>query len=100
MNVRRAAADVVELCRERGFDPVVVALSFCIGHPYVASTLVGMSTREQVDTNLKALNFEISPAFLAEIEQVVAPAKNVVWHSGRDENAEVIASYKSQEQLQ
>lgn len=99
-NVRRAAADVVELCRDRGFDPVVIALSFCIGHPYVASTLVGMSTSEQVDSNLKALDFEISPSFLAEIEQVVAPAKNVVWRSGRDENAEAIASHESQEQLQ
>ena len=100
MTVRRAAADVIELCREHGFDPVVVALSFCIGHPYVASTLVGMSTREQVDANLKALDFEINPAFLVEIEQVIAPARDVVWHSGRDENAEAIASYESQEQVQ
>ncbi len=100
MNVRRAAADVVRLCRERGFDPVVVALSFCIGHPYVASTLVGMSTCEQVDSNLKALNFEISPAFLAEVEQLIAPAKDVVWPSGVGDDSQPLASYENQEQVQ
>lgn len=100
MSVRKAAADVVALCRERGFDPVLVALRFCIGHPYVASTLVGMSTCEQVESNLKALNFEISPALLAQIQRVIAPAKGVVWPSGRDENADAAASYESQEQVQ
>jgi L-galactose dehydrogenase len=99
MNVRRTAADVVALCRQRGFDPVVVALRFCMGHPAVASTLVGMSTREQVDTNLKALRFEISPGFFASIEQTIAPAKDVVWRSGREENADA-ASYENEEQVQ
>lgn len=97
--VRAAAAAVVKLCREHGFDPVVVALRFCIEHPIVASTLVGMSTREQVDSNLKALQFEISPALLAEIEQTIASAKDIIWLSGRDENADA-AHYQNQEPVQ
>lgn len=100
IKVRKAATDVVRLCRERGFDPVVVALRFCIEHPYVASTLVGMSTQEQVDTNLKALNVEISPALFAKIQKVIAPAKNIVWPSGREENADAAAYYENQEQVQ
>jgi L-galactose dehydrogenase len=95
-SVRRAAAEVVALCQERGFNPVVVALAFSIRHPQVASTLIGMSTLAEVATNLQSLDFEISPAFLAKIEQVVAPAKNVTWPSGRDENADAVLSYEHQ----
>ncbi len=52
-----------------------MALRFCLQHPYVASTLVGMSSCEQVETNLKALNFEIDPALFSEIQEIVGPAK-------------------------
>jgi L-galactose dehydrogenase len=100
MKVRRAAVEVAELCREHGFNPAVVALSFCIRHPYIASTLVGMSTREEVDTNVKALDFELSPTFVANIEEVVAPAKDILWPSGRDENADPPLSYEARQQLQ
>jgi L-galactose dehydrogenase len=85
-NVRRAAAAVVDLCRSHGLDPALVALRFCVEHPYVASTLVGMSNCEQVETNLKALEFEIDPALLVQIQEIVGPAKDVVWPSGAPEN--------------
>lgn len=94
MKVRRAAAEVVQLCREHGFDPVVVALAFAIANPRVASTLVGMSSREQVDGNTRALEFKISPAFLDKIEQIVGPVKNTNWTSGRRENAERLSPHK------
>lgn len=86
-NVRRAAAAVVDLCRTRGLEPALVALRFCIEHPYVASTLVGMSTCEQVEANLKALEFQIDPALALEIREIVAPVKDVVWASGAPENS-------------
>ncbi len=99
-NVRRAAAAVVELCRECAFNPAMVALSFCIEQPYIASTLVGMSTREEVDTNVKALALELSPTFFAKIEEVVAPAKDIVWPSGREENAKSRPCYEARQQVQ
>ncbi len=85
-NVRRAAAAIVDLCRSRGLNPALVALRFCIEYPNVASTLVGMTTCEQVEANLKATEFEIDPALLAEIQEIAAPAKDVVWASGAPEN--------------
>ena len=97
--VVKAAARVVRLCRNRGFDPSVVALRFCLNHPYVASTLVGMSTREHVLTNMKALECALPPAFLSNIEKVIGSAKDVVWPSGRPENADAAPSLEREEQL-
>jgi len=84
--VRRAAGAVVDICKARGVDPAILALRFCIEHPYVASTLVGMFTPEQVEINLKALDFEIDPGLLLEIQEIVSPVKDVVWASGSPEN--------------
>jgi L-galactose dehydrogenase len=84
--VRKAAADVVGLCSEHGFNPAVVALAFSIRNPHVASTLVGMSRRKQVETNAKALDFEISSSLIAKIEELVGPANNTGWTSGRETN--------------
>ena len=87
--VRRAAKQVVELCRARGVDPAVLAVKFSLGQPYVATTLVGMSNCEQVETNLRALDFEIDPVLLPELQQIVAPVKNVVWASGLSQTFDV-----------
>ncbi len=50
-----------------------MVLKFCLDHPYVASTLVGMSTCAHVDANLKALKFQLTPALLAAIQKSAAP---------------------------
>jgi L-galactose dehydrogenase len=86
--VRDAAARVRKLCRDRGLNPVQVALSFCLQHPYVATTLVGMASVEQVRTNLGALALQVEPSLREAIEAAVAPARNVVWASGLPENAD------------
>jgi L-galactose dehydrogenase len=74
--VKQAGAKIVALCDQRGVDPAVVALRFCLDHPYVSCTLVGMSTPAEVNANLKALDFKPDPALLAEIEQIVSPLNN------------------------
>lgn len=74
--VKQAGAKIVALCKQHGVDPAILALRFCLDHPYVSSTLVGMSSPEEVNTNLKALDFKPDPALLAEIEQIVSPLNN------------------------
>lgn len=86
MEIREAGRRVVELCEAHGVSAPLVGLRFCLDHPYVSSTLVGMASRELVRANLKALNFQIDPALLAEIQKVVAPVHNRMWPSGRPEN--------------
>ena len=80
--VKEAAARVVQLCESRGVDVTTLALRFCLDYPHAASTLVGMSAREQVERNLRALDFKIDPKLLAEIGQIVAPVKDMSWPSG------------------
>jgi L-galactose dehydrogenase len=86
LEVQEAGRRVVALCKQRGVEAPQLALNFCLRHPQVASTLVGMATREHVDANLKALQFETDPALLAEIEEIIAPVHNRVWASGLAEN--------------
>jgi L-galactose dehydrogenase len=84
--VKRAGGEVVRMCIEQGVDPAVVALAFCLAHPYVSSTLVGMSSCGEVEPNLLALEMEPNADLLAKIEQLVEPVKNMLWRSGRVEN--------------
>ena len=84
--IKDAGKRIVEICRQAGVDPADIALRFCIDHPYVSTTLVGMSKARHVEANLRALTTTIDPALLARIEQAVAPVKNHMWMQGRPEN--------------
>jgi L-galactose dehydrogenase len=84
--VHQAARKAADLCRERGVDIAEVAILFCLEHPYVSSTLVGMGSEAQVRANLKLLGVKTDPVLVDEIRSVVAPVLNHVWPSGRPEN--------------
>lgn len=84
--VRDAGQRVVALCHTHGVDASEVALRFCLDHPAVATTLVGMSSRAHVERNLKCLELRIDPALLEEIRATVAPVANLTWPSGLPEN--------------
>jgi L-galactose dehydrogenase len=84
--VREAARKAVEYCHGRGVDISVLALQFCLDHPCVANTLVGMSTVHQVQQNLNASEMILDRGLLAEVRQILKPVFNYVWPSGRPEN--------------
>ena len=84
--VRDAGRKAAAFCRERGVDIAEVAMRFCLDHPYVASTLVGMADTRQVEANLKLLHTATDPTLLHQIEAILAPAFNYAWPSGRPEN--------------
>lgn len=86
--IRDAAARVRKLCRDRGLNPVQVSLSYCMKHPSVGTTLVGMASVEQVRTNLGALDLSLDSQLMEEIEIAIGPARDFVWASGRPENAD------------
>lgn len=84
--VRDAGQQIVALCKARGVDASEVALKFCLDYAGAASTLVGLSSREHVERNLKAMELKVDAELLAEIAKVVAPVKDVTWASGLEEN--------------
>jgi L-galactose dehydrogenase len=84
--VHQAARKAVELCRRRGLDISDVALRFCLDHPYVSSTLVGIGSPAQVQANLKLLRARTDPDLVKEIQSLIGPLFNHVWPSGRAEN--------------
>jgi L-galactose dehydrogenase len=43
--VRAAGRKLASLCGEQGIDIAEVAIRFCLDHPYVSSTLVGIPSR-------------------------------------------------------
>jgi L-galactose dehydrogenase len=84
--VRAAAKRAADICDRVGADLSQVALRFCFDHPYVSSTLVGMTTRQEVETNLKLLQAKSDPELLKQIRSAIGMDFNVVWSSGRPEN--------------
>jgi L-galactose dehydrogenase len=84
--VRDAGQKIVALCRARGVDASEVALKFCLDYAGAASTLVGLSSREHVVRNLKAMELQVDAELLREIAEIVAPVKDVTWPSGLEEN--------------
>ncbi len=86
--VRQAGAAVVRLCLAHGLSPMQVALRACLDHPYASSTLVGMSSPDEVEVNLGSLALQLEPDFVHQLRETVAPVKNCVWPSGHPENAD------------
>ena len=81
-----AARKAAELCRSHGANLSDIALRFCFDYPDAATTLVGMSTAQEVSRNLRAMSGGPLPEILQEIEEILAPVHNTVWISGRPEN--------------
>ncbi|MEO8661159.1 MAG: aldo/keto reductase [Bryobacteraceae bacterium] len=84
--VKDAGRRVAETCSRYGVDVSSVALRFCLNHPDVASTLVGMADPAHVLKNIATLDLEVEPALLAEIAAIVAPVKDITWSSGEAVN--------------
>ncbi|WKB54317.1 aldo/keto reductase [Eleftheria terrae] len=59
-----------ELARRHGLTPTRMALAFCYSRWQVASTIIGVTTREQLDENLQAWGTRLDPQLLAEIDRL------------------------------
>jgi L-galactose dehydrogenase len=84
--VREAGKQAARFCRDHGVSISEVALRFCLDHPYVASTLIGMGTIREVEASLKLLRTPSDAELLRQLEAIVAPVFDYVWPSGRPEN--------------
>ena len=85
-SIKEAGRKIVALCLERGVSPELVAVRFSLNHPLIASTLVGMPRQAEVEENLKALDFQIDPDLMEEIDRIYFSLNETIWPSGRPEN--------------
>ena len=58
------------LAREHGLTPTQLALAFCYTNWRVASTIIGVTTRAQLDDDLAAWGTTLSPELLAAIDRI------------------------------
>jgi aryl-alcohol dehydrogenase-like predicted oxidoreductase len=65
-----AAREYNALARQHGLTPTEMALAFCYRSWRVGSTIIGVTTREQLDENIDALNVTLSPELLAQIDAI------------------------------
>ena len=84
--VKQAARKIVAACLEHGIAPSQIALRFCLDHPYVSTTLVGMASAEQVEENLRALTLPVDRSLIARLNEIVNPVQDIVWPSGLPQN--------------
>ena len=62
------------LARRRGVSPAQLAIAWLLGRPAVSSVLVGASTPEQLDDNLKSVQVSLDAEELAQLEHWSVPA--------------------------
>jgi L-galactose dehydrogenase len=75
-----------ECCKKYGLKLSDVAIAYATAHADIASTIIGMCDEENVVNNTKALDCEIPPDLMAEIDALAAPVRNLMWYEGMPEN--------------
>lgn len=84
--VRDAGRILGDLCLQRGKDISAIAIRFCLDHPYVSTTLVGMATQVEVRANLELLKCKTDTELVKQLRAAIAPAFNIHWPSGNSQN--------------
>jgi L-galactose dehydrogenase len=84
--VKETARKAVDYCRSHGANISEVSLRFCLDHPYVSSTLVGIGNTQQVEASLKLMGMATDPELVRQLETIIAPVFNAEWPVGRPEN--------------
>jgi aryl-alcohol dehydrogenase-like predicted oxidoreductase len=69
-NVPPATVAYTHLARQHGLTPTQMALSFVYHRWFVTSTIIGATSMQQLQENIDAWQFELSPDLLHDIEQL------------------------------
>ena len=75
---------VTELARHIGVPPAAVALAWVHGRPGVTSTLIGPRRVDQLETNLGALDLQLSADQRATLDRISMPQRNFPAALNRD----------------
>jgi aryl-alcohol dehydrogenase-like predicted oxidoreductase len=68
---------LARLAEEAGMTPIEMALAFVIRHPAVTAAIIGPRTMEHLESQLTAVDKELSDELLDRIDEIVPPGVNV-----------------------
>ncbi len=80
--VRETCKKAFDFCKSKGAELPKLALQFTVSNPEIATTLVGMCTRSELEQNLGWISEPIDEALLNEVLQILQPVHNRTWKSG------------------
>lgn len=69
-NIAEAVAAYIEIAHAHNLKPTALALAFVRSRWFVASTIIGATTLEQLRENLESVNVVLDSAILAEIDAI------------------------------
>jgi aryl-alcohol dehydrogenase-like predicted oxidoreductase len=72
-----AADALAQLAEEAGMTLIQMALAFVIRHPAITAAIIGPRTMEHLESQLAALDVELSDEMLDKIDEIVPPGTNV-----------------------
>ena len=79
-------AEAAAYCASKGVDIAQLALAFSLQETRIHSVLCGMKNEAEVKSSLAALDYQIDPEILAEVQAILATVKDKTWLSGLEEN--------------
>jgi aryl-alcohol dehydrogenase-like predicted oxidoreductase len=68
---------LARLAEEAGMTLIEMALAFVVRHPAVTSAIIGPRTMEHLESQLSAIDVELSEELLDKIDEIVPPGVNV-----------------------
>jgi aryl-alcohol dehydrogenase-like predicted oxidoreductase len=66
----QAARRYNQLARDNGLTPIQMALAFCYHRWSVTSTIIGVTSVNQLEENLRAWDTRLSPELLQQIDAI------------------------------
>jgi L-galactose dehydrogenase len=85
-SIRAGCRDVVEFCQREGIDLMRLAIQFSIGHPSIATTLVGSASPTNMARNIAYAESPVDYAAMAAVLERLKPIHNHNFTRGRPEN--------------
>ena len=66
----KATEGYVAIAKKHNLDPSQMAISFTLAQPFVASSIIGATSVDQLKTNIGAIDVKLSDEVLKEINSV------------------------------
>ncbi len=86
--LREYCRKALEYCERNGVDIASLAIRFCIENPDLTTTVAGTANPANMTNILKWVEGPLDRQFLAAVQEILEPVKDVLWPVGRPENSD------------